>query len=111
MNKVRSLRNIGWKHLAFDEAQVKEIPLLAFIKSVQDSYLPYVEEQKKVIEYAEYQRAEELQQQKNLRAMADFDIEAINDVFFGKDDEIEDEVVGQKKKKIGEFEMPVMPMY
>jgi hypothetical protein len=58
MNKVRSLRNIGWKHLAFDEGEVKESPLVAFIRNVQDCYLPYVEEQQKIIEYAEYQRAE-----------------------------------------------------
>jgi hypothetical protein len=34
------------------------LPLTHFIKNIQDSYLPYVEEQQKVIEYAEYQRAE-----------------------------------------------------
>lgn len=60
MNKVRSLRNIGWKHLAFDETEVRQLPLTHFIKNVQDSYLPYVEEQQKIIEYAEYQRAEQV---------------------------------------------------
>ena len=58
MNKVRSLRNIGWKHLAFDEGEVRALPLVDFIKNVQDSFLPYVEEQQKVIEYADYKRAE-----------------------------------------------------
>lgn len=81
MNKVRSLRNIGWKHLAFDEGELREISLVDFIKNVQDSYLPYVEEQKKIIEYAEYQRAEEVENIKLIRTMSEFDIKFLNKVF------------------------------
>jgi hypothetical protein len=78
MNKVRSLKNMGWKHLAFSEDQLKEIPLLDFIKNIQDSYLPYVEEQKAVIDYAEYQRAEEVENYKLLRIISDLDIKYLN---------------------------------
>ncbi len=81
MNKVRSLRNIGWKHLAFDEEEVRAIPLPAFIKNVQDSYLPYVEEQQKVIEYAEYQRAEKVEEIKMVHTLSEFDIKLLNKVF------------------------------
>ena len=80
-NKVRSLRNIGWKHLAFDEEEVRAIPLPAFIKNVQDSYLPYVEEQQKVIEYAEYQRAEKVEEIKMVHTLSEFDIKLLNKVF------------------------------
>lgn len=109
LNKQRSLRNIGWKHLAFDEAEVKEISLVEFIKSVQDSYLPYVEEQQKVIEYADYQRAEEVENIKMVRDMADLDIKYLNKLFSDQageeDDEEEiDPITGEVRKNLLELE-------
>lgn len=60
MNKVKSLKNLGWKHLAFDEGELKATPIGNIISNIQQSFLPYVEEQKTVIDYQDFQRAEEI---------------------------------------------------
>lgn len=106
MNKVRSLKNIGWKHLAFDEDEIKGIPLFHFIKNVQDCYLPYVEEQKAIIDYADFQKGEEVEKNKLYRDMADFDIKFLNKLQavaegrLEEEDEIEvDPITGEKRIK------------
>lgn len=58
MNKVRSLKNIGWKHLAFSEDEMKQLNLANFIQNIQVANEPYVEEQKAVIEYADYKKSQ-----------------------------------------------------
>lgn len=103
MNKVRSLRNIGWKHLAFDEGEVRALPLVDFIKNVQDSYLPYVEEQQKVIEYADYKRAEQVEDIKLLRQMSEFDVKMLNKAFSDGEEDDEPEIdpfTGKPKETI-----------
>lgn len=56
-NKMRSLKNIGWKHLVFTEDQLKGLELYSIIGNVQNSYKPYVESQKAIIDYQDYLRA------------------------------------------------------
>lgn len=48
---MRSLKNIGWKHVVFTEDQLKKIQLVDIIGNVQTSYKPYVESQKAIIDY------------------------------------------------------------
>jgi len=35
MNKVKSLKNLGWKHLAFDEGELKATPIGNIISNIQ----------------------------------------------------------------------------
>jgi hypothetical protein len=60
MNKVRSLQNMGWKHLVFTEDQLKQHTIGSIIKNIQKCYVPYVEEQKTVLEYWKSKEEEEL---------------------------------------------------
>ena len=63
-----------------------------FIKNVQDSYLPYVQEQKKVIEYADYKRAEQVEEIKILRQLSEFDVKMLNRTFSDGEEEEEVEI-------------------
>ena len=45
MNKVRSLQNIGWKHLAFDEEEMRTHRVVDIIRNVQEVEEGYVEDQ------------------------------------------------------------------
>lgn len=56
MNKVRSLQNIGWKHLGFGWEEASKSSLLDVIKNVQDMHEGFEEEQQAVIDYADYQQ-------------------------------------------------------
>lgn len=78
LNKVRSLKNIGWKHLAYDEQELRSTPAGNIISNIQESFLPYVEEQKAIIDYQDYQRAEEIETVKMLRAIDNWDLKYIN---------------------------------
>ena len=42
-NKLRSLKNIGWRHVVFTEDQLKTLKLVDIIGNVQSSYKPYIE--------------------------------------------------------------------
>ena len=63
-----------------------------FVKNVQDSYLPYVQEQKKVIEYADYKRAEQVEETKILRQLSEFDVKNLNKAFSDGEEEEEVEI-------------------
>jgi len=56
MNKQVSLRNIGWKHLAFSEDQLRNEELGQIVANIQACFTPYVEEQQAIIDYEDYQK-------------------------------------------------------
>ena len=58
MNKVRSLKNIGWKHLAYSEDEMKQLNLANFIQNIQIADEPYIEKQKEIIDYADYKKSQ-----------------------------------------------------
>ena len=60
MNKVRSLTNIGWKHLAFSQEQLRDKCLADMVGNIQVAYKPYVEEQQAIIDYDDYKISQEL---------------------------------------------------
>lgn len=66
MNKVRSLRNIGWKHLTFSEEQLKERTLAEVIANIQNCYTPYIEEQQAIIDYEDYLLGQQIEHQKRI---------------------------------------------
>jgi hypothetical protein len=68
-NKMRSLKNIGWKHIVFTEGQLKELDLFNIVANVQTSYLTYVESQKAIIDYQDYQRAQQLERHRQIEIL------------------------------------------
>lgn len=72
MNKVRSLKNLGWKHLVFSEDQLKDLNLTSIIANIQKFHLPYVEAQQAIIDYADYKLAEEIEIQKQIQEMKEW---------------------------------------
>lgn len=93
MNKVRSLKNIGWKHLAFTEDQLKGITLIQGIENIQKCYEGYEEEQKAIIDYEDYKVGEEIAFQKMLEEMRSWDIDDVN-TYFSKLHGLEDIKLG-----------------
>jgi hypothetical protein len=77
-NKVRSLKNLGWKHLTISEAELGQHSLAAGIRSIQTAYQPHVEEQQAIIDYEDYQTAQKIQKHKVIEEMKEWDLEDIN---------------------------------
>lgn len=78
MNKVRSLKNIGWKHLAFTEAQLHSQSLVSNITNIQECFLPYIEEQQAIIDYEDYQLGDKIAAHKQIEEMKNWELSDIN---------------------------------
>ena len=85
MNKVRSLQNIGWKHLSYDYEQLGNLPIMDQIRNIQVAYEGYEEEQQAIIDYADYQQMQNINHVKTLEMLHDLDLKYVNLLLFPKD--------------------------
>lgn len=94
MNKVRSLKNIGWKHLVFSEEQLRDKSLADVVSNIQTCFEPYIEEQQAIIDYEDYQVAETIELHKKFEEMKEWDLDDINS-FMNKIQGLEDIQLGE----------------
>lgn len=78
MNKVRSLRNMGWKHLAFSEEQLRDEDLGQIVANIQGCFKDYVEEQRAIMDYEDYQRGRQIAIHKHIQEMRNWELDDIN---------------------------------
>lgn len=77
-NKVLSLRNLGWKHLAYTEDQLRDESLTQIIANIQTCYEPYVEEQKAITEYEDYKTSKKIGLEKQIQELREWELDDVN---------------------------------
>jgi hypothetical protein len=78
MNKVHSLKNMGWKHLAFTEEQLKDGPLGQMVANIQSCFKDYIEEQQAIIDYEDYRKGRQIAVHKHIQEMRQWELDDIN---------------------------------
>lgn len=107
MNKVRSLSNLGWKHLAFTEEQLSDLPLSQVIQNIQECYLPYVESQQEVIDYQDYKRSEEILMGQQVEELRNWELDDINQFLSGDKEIVQlgEDTTGKDDISLGEVDL------